>query len=241
MTKIWAIADLHLHLANPEKTMSRFGPIWEDHHLKLEEDWLTKVGTEYLVLLGGDLSWASSLEEAKQDIHWVGNLPGHKLLIEGNHDYWWASGPKMAAHLPSSMQPLTEKPYILGRIAIVGTRLWDSPEFVYYPHGDEAAAAKRDKIFHREAAKLERALAAIPPECTDRIAMTHYPPIGPHMEGEIIHQMYLKYGVKLALFGHLHRNPGEVWPQFGKRDGIDYQLISFDYLEGKLLKLALEA
>lgn len=232
----WAIADLHLHFATPEKAMSRFGEIWKDHHLLLKAFWEKEIKEEDYILLAGDLSWANSLEMAKEDLDWIGHLPGKKIIIEGNHDYWWSSYTKMEKSLPSTMIPLADKAFCIGDVAIVGTRMWDNPEFFYYPPGNEEDQKKRDQIFYRQLARLERALATIPLHASKRIAMTHYPPVGANMEGDIIHKLYLKYGIDVALFGHLHQSH-ESWPAFGMRDGVFYQLISFDYLKGKPLCL----
>lgn len=240
MSSIWAIADLHLHLQNPEKSMDRFGPIWENHAEKIAHEWASKVKKDDLVLLGGDLSWAGKLDKAKADLDFIGALAGNKLIIEGNHDYWWSSFRKMKEAMHPSMHILTEEPFLFEGIYIVGTRLWDGPEFSFYPQWIEPLSAeekeKNNRIFAKEMARLERSLQKVPKNAPI-IAMTHYPPIGPDWKGRAIHEMYRNYGVKVALFGHLHFNQGDLLPTFGMFEGIFYQLISFDYLKGSLFRV----
>ena len=101
---IWAIGDLHLSFGVPDKSMDIFGPAWKDHAKQIEESWHRLIRPEDLVLIPGDISWAMRIEDAILDLQWIDRLSGTKLLLKGNHDYWWGSLKKIAAILPPSLQ-----------------------------------------------------------------------------------------------------------------------------------------
>lgn len=124
---IYSIGDLHLS-GNVNKPMGIFGENWQDHDKKIKENWEKTVRDEDIVLIPGDISWAITLEDALIDLEWINQLPGKKVLIKGNHDYWWKSVSKVRQVLPKGMFALQNNSIMFGDIAIAGTRLWENPD-----------------------------------------------------------------------------------------------------------------
>ena len=182
---VWALADTHLGAA-VGKTMDRFGAIWHGHKDKIFANAWKTVGAEDILLLPGDLSWAMTRTEALPDLALLAALPGTKIAIKGNHDYWWDSGK------PISYPGLLSPPIILddGELGIAGTRGWFVPET-----GAPNEAADR-KILERERKRLVASLEAIA-DCRVRVAMTHYPPqpFLPELKAA---------GVTVVAYGHIH-------------------------------------
>jgi uncharacterized protein len=242
---IWAIADLHLSFGVPEKTMEIFGPQWVNYAEKMKERWCEVVQPEDLVLIAGDISWALALEHARKDLEWIESLPGVKVLIKGNHDYWWSSLSKVNKILPPSLHLIQNDAFHYRDVSIGGARLWDSDEYnfnAFITFRERSAPAteekrpERQKIFRRELERLELSLKNLKKEAALRIAMTHYPPIGPSLAPSQAAALLEKYGVEICVFGHLHNVERGALP-FGKERGISYHLTSCDYLDFTPLKI----
>jgi predicted phosphohydrolase len=220
---LYAISDLHLSLSG-EKPMDVFGAPWENHHLKLKQNWESIVGRDDTVILGGDLSWAMKLEEAAADFQFIDALPGSKVLFKGNHDYWWQSFSKVKAVLPKSMTPVQNNyvPYN-DNIALCGTRGWTIPSA-------REGAGDDEKIYKRELIRLELSLEAARKDGFSRFIVTlHYPPFSFSLEDSGFTGIMQRYGVRICLYGHLHgRDHSRAFT--GARDGIRYYFISSDYL-----------
>lgn len=242
---IWAIADLHLALSTPGKEMDFFGGAWVDYTRKIEERWRATVGTDDLVLIAGDISWAMKLPIALQDLAWIDNLPGTKVILRGNHDLWWGSISQVRASLPPSIHALQHDTFKWKGIEIGGSRLWDTPEYNYSayvtmtanPHATEhkELPAETEKIFERELGRLETSLKQL--SGPYRIAMVHYPPIGPDLKASRASALLEKYQVNTCVFGHVHQvKPGTL--PLGTARGVTYHLTSADYLDFHPLKLA---
>ena len=242
---IWAIADLHLSFGVPEKKMDVFGPKWEGHADRIRTHWLNSVAKEDLVLIPGDISWAMKLNEARVDLEWLDALPGTKVMIKGNHDYWWSSISKVKEVLPPSLHAIQNNAFQWENVSIAGTRLWDSDEYNFDsfiefrkslvpPKKEE----KRDqqKLFNRELERLELSLKSLDQKAPIRIAMTHYPPIGSDLKPSKTDELLKKYRVQICVFGHLH-NVKEGVKLFGLKGGIHYYLTSCDFLDFQPLKL----
>ena len=125
---IWVLADVHLAFGNPKKSMEVFGPAWKDYPKRIKEAWERLVGPDDLVLIPGDISWAMKLEDALVDLDWIDRLPGHKLIIRGNHDYWWPSASKLRAVLPPTIHFIQNDAFEWNDITFGGARLWDTHE-----------------------------------------------------------------------------------------------------------------
>ncbi len=239
---IWAIADLHLSFGVPNKQMDVFGPQWVGYTHKIEQAWKTSITPDDLVLIAGDISWAKFVEEARPDLEWIDHLPGTKVLLKGNHDYWWGSLSKLKTILPPSCHLIQNNSWMWKDVAIAGTRLWDVPgigfasliDFKQYEctkaltESDESPDSI--KIYQRELGRLEMSLKSIPPHAKKRIVMTHYPPIGPDFQETEASRLLEKYQVDICVFGHLHNvKPG--LKLFGEHHGVQYFLTACDYLE----------
>ena len=170
---IYAISDLHLAFSTPQKNMEDFGSIWHGYADKIKTNWLKKIKNDDLVLIAGDISWAIKLKEALIDLEWIENLPGKKIILKGNHDYWWPSITKLNLSLPPSIKAIQNNAIDIDDISITGTRLWDSIEYNFneYINYIENPKVKdleekiqkdlSDKIFLREIERLKLGLAKL--------------------------------------------------------------------------------
>ncbi|WP_348663678.1 metallophosphoesterase [Chlamydia vaughanii] len=238
--QIYGIADLHLAIGVPEKTMEIFGEPWISYHEKIRERWEKIVNPEDVVFLPGDISWAMHLEQAKEDFAFLGTLPGTKYMIRGNHDYWSsASATKISKVLPENLHYLSQGYAIFEpKKAIVGVRLWDSPTIHVAPEcfqtpslGKKEFTEKDEQIFLREQGRLQRALEAVPKEVEQIIVMTHYPPISSDgSKGPIAEMLENNGKVTHCLFGHMHKVRAPL-EGFGKIRGIEYRLVAADYID----------
>lgn len=239
---IWAIADLHLSFGVTNKQMDIFGPQWNGYTEKIGNHWRSLIAPGDLILISGDISWAMHLEEARPDLDWIDRLPGSKVFIKGNHDYWWSSLSKIKSILPSSCHLIQNNSLTWQDISIAGTRLWDIPGLSFNgiidfkddgrtkPLMEKDESIESQKIYQRELRRLETSLKSMNPLAKKRIVMTHYPPIGSALEQTEASHMLEKYKIDISVFGHLHNvKPG--LKLFGKLHGVDYQLTACDYLE----------
>ena len=220
--RLFAIGDLHLS-GGDDKPMDVFGPQWDRHFLRIQENWQKLVGDDDTVLIPGDISWAMQLEDARADLEEIGSLPGRKVICKGNHDYWWNSISRVRGILPASMKARQHSAIDLGDAVVCGTRGWMFPT-------EEAPLGEQDeKIFRREAERLRLALEEAAGIAGGRpvIAMTHYPPL---LEGEkdtLFTELLEKYRVHTAVYGHLH-GAGIRIGFTGEHRGIQYHLVSCD-------------
>lgn len=239
--KIWAIGDLHLSFGTPNKEMDIFGDEWCHHTEKIRSAWLRLVAEEDLVLIPGDISWAKHLTEVVPDLAWIDNLPGTKVIIKGNHDYWWSSLKKMEAILPSSVHVINNNSFEWQGVAIGGVRLWDDEAYNFNdiiemkvnPQAKEQSISfeKQRLIFQRDLQRLELSLKELPQQAKLRIAMTHYPPINLQLQPSATSQILEKYNIDICVFGHLHSLKKGLPPLFGTHNNIQYILTSCDYLD----------
>ena len=165
--QIYAIADLHLSLT-AEKPMDVFGEAWRGHAEKLERNWRETVNEDDLVLIPGDISWAMQLSAALPDLSFIGDLPGKKILLKGNHDYWWSAIGRVRATLPAGMRALQNDSIVEAGIGICGSRGWLCPGSSNFSQDDE-------KIYLRELDRLTLSLQSLP-QVETKIAMLHFPP-----------------------------------------------------------------
>lgn len=228
---LFAIGDLHLP-GGDDKPMDVFDPQWNGHFFRISEDWQARVKPEDTVLIPGDISWALQLNNAIPDLQAIGSLPGKKILLKGNHDYWWTSLGRVRAVLPEGMQVLQYDAIDLGDTVICGSRGWNQPT-------EESPLEKEDeKIYLRELQRLELSLQAAVRIAAGRplIAMMHFPPLYENMRDTGFTALLEKYGVSKTVYGHLH-GPGIRSGFNGCWNGIEYRLVSCDSLGFKLLKI----
>lgn len=205
--------------------MDIFGGKWVGHQEKIEKGWKQVVGPDDLVLIAGDISWAMTLDEVKIDLAWIDALPGTKVMIKGNHDYWWHSVSKVRSILPPSCHIIQNDAFQWKGVSIAGTRLWDTNDYSFYPLPEDN---ERERIYERELQRLEVSLKALQGDV--RLVMTHYPPIGKEMHPSRVSDLLEKYKVSACLFGHLHNMEKEQL-SFGSLHGIAYHLTTCDYLD----------
>ena len=214
---IFAIGDLHLSLGS-EKPMDIFKG-WENYVERLTVNWNNLVSPEDTVVLAGDTSWAMKLADCKEDFTFLESLPGHKLLIKGNHDYWWSTLSKMQQFFIdngfTSLDFLHNNCHVVDDIALCGTRSW------LYDIGQ----AHDEKVMNREKGRLIASLEAAKDK--EKVVFLHYPPIYATAQAEEIIAILHRYNVKRCYYGHLHGGSLPYAVQ-GLVDGIDYRLISAD-------------
>ena len=217
---LYAIGDLHLSLT-ANKSMEVFGEAWKNYVARIEESLSTLTDDDTLVL-AGDTSWGMSLEEAEADFRFLDRFPGRKLLVKGNHDYWWNTAAKLHRFFEEkgirTLEILHNNCAFYGDYAICGTRGWFLEED-QKPHNA--------KVLNREVLRLEASLRA----AGDRpiLCFLHYPPLYQGYECPEILEVLKKYPVELCCYGHLH-GPVIRRRLEGEWDGTAFSLISADYL-----------
>ncbi len=221
---IYAIGDLHLSFA-VNKPMDIFGTAWENHIEKIKQGFLN-ITDDDLVVLAGDSSWAMTMAEAVEDFSFIDSLPGKKLILKGNHDYWWETASKIkrcfSENQINSIDILHNNAYLYEDTAICGTRGW----FL-----DQDKDGKDSKVYNRELGRLEASLKAGKELGAKRIICAlHYPPIYEGYECEEITKMLSDYKVETCVYGHLH-GPSHRLAYLEEKNGVQYQLISADYLK----------
>lgn len=228
--KIFVISDLHLPGAD-DKSMDLFGPHWQGHFEKIREDWLRRVGDNDIVLIPGDISWAMRLADAMADLRMIAMMPGNKVMIKGNHDFWWSSVSRVRAELPQMMYVLQNDALQLGGVVFCGTRGWISP-------GAEVDDEDNRMIYRRELARLDLSLrAARQIDQEGRlVALCHFPPCGSRGEDSPVTELLERYGVSDVVYGHLH-GPACASAFTGAKNGIRYWFASCDCVGFSLLEL----
>jgi len=225
---LYAIGDPHLSLST-NKPMDVFGPLWENYVERLKEGFSTLSDDDVCVICG-DLSWAMSLEEAVEDLKFIDSLPGTKYVLKGNHDYWWATLSKanafFQAHDIKTIRLIHNNFYEYGDYAICGTRGWFYEEETHGEHDK--------KIMNRELMRLEASLKAAGER--EKLCFLHYPPrYNDYVCWEIV-ELFRKYDVKLCCYGHIH-SLGHRFAINGIVDGVDFKMVSADYIGFKPLKI----
>ena len=222
--RLFAIGDLHLP-GGDEKPMDVFGDHWEDHFAKIAQDWQQRVTEEDVVLIPGDTSWAMQLASAIPDLQAIDALPGRKILIKGNHDYWWGGIGQVRRALPEGMQAIQHDVVDLGDAVICGTRGWA------YPTEETPLSQEDERIFNREMIRLELALQSAVKIAGERpiVVMLHYPPLYNLDKDTPFTRVLEKYPVHTVVYGHLH-GAGIRAGFTGEWQGIRYLLASCDSL-----------
>lgn len=218
--KIFAIGDLHL-ASSVDKPMNVFGDNWDRHIEKIKYNWEKQITKEDLVIVAGDISWAMNLEEAKEDLELLHHLPGKKICVRGNHDYWWEKIGKLN-QLYEDIYFLQNKAYHIDGIALCGTRGWLCPNDTKFTEHDQ-------KIYEREAIRLKLALEEAK-NIENKIVVLHYPPTNDKKEPSLFTELIETYNVKQVIYGHLHGERAYSQSLLGEYKGTRYQLVSADYL-----------
>ncbi len=220
MPRIWAIGDPHLSRARP-KPMDVFGAGWTAHAERIFAACRARVASDDVLIFAGDISWASRLEEALPDLADIAALPGRKLLLKGNHDYWWQSRAKIERAVDASISLLQNDSYVFGDVAVAGGRGWTLP-------GDASFTDEDAKIYHRELERLRLSFESLAGKSYRHLlAVLHYPPMNSRHENTEVTALLQRFGVEACVYGHLH-GAGHAAGFSGERDGIRYRLLSAD-------------
>lgn len=228
---IYVIGDLHLSFST-NKPMDIFGKNWQNYEEKIKKDWLLKVKPEDTVILPGDFSWAMYLDETEKDFEFINNLPGKKILLKGNHDYWWTTLTSMRKYIKEenfeNIDFLYNNSYEIENKIIAGTKGWNISE-----------EQEDIRLTKREVARLELSIkSGIEKYGNDKeiIVFMHYPPLTKNNIDTDYTRLMKRYGIKRCYYGHLHANSIKDAVE-GNVDGIEYKLVSSDGLDFKLLEI----
>lgn len=220
---LYTIGDLHLSVSG-EKRQDIF-PGWENYIERIEKNWKKLIGDNDTVVLCGDISWAMKLEETELDFAFIDRLPGHKLIIKGNHDYWWTTKTKMDRYLAekgfSTMEILFNNSYVCGGAAVCGTRGWSY----------DCAGEEDMKVLARECGRLRMSLdSAVKARENgmEPIVFLHYPPVFADYRCDEIMQVLHDYDIKRCYYGHLH-SFSQSRAVTGNCEGIEMRLIAADH------------
>ena len=225
---LYAIGDLHLCLGAP-KPMDIFGGAWVGYMDKLKEG-LSVVTEEDTLVLLGDLSWSLDLANAKADFAWINEIPGRKIILKGNHDYWWSTAAKFQKFCQENgfenLHLLNNNSYVYTDYAICGTRGWFFEE--------ERSGQHDEKVFKRELIRLEASLKSAGEK--EKLVFLHYPPRYKGYECPEILALLEKYGVRRCFYGHLHGGSHKLAME-GQWDNVDFRLVAADYINFKPYKV----
>lgn len=213
--RFFTIGDLHLS-HQVEKPMDVFGGHWTNHAAKVRENWLSQVEDGDIVIMPGDFSWATYLAQAEEDFRFLDSLPGRKLMLKGNHDYWWETVTKMTKFLDQigvrDIDFLYNKSFCFDETGFAGTKGWDYKE------------EKDEKIINREISRFRMSADSLPPDCKEKTAVLHYPPD----ENPVMMELLEGYGFVKCIYGHKHGYSEE--PKRYLKHGIEFINASADQI-----------
>ena len=229
---IFALADLHLALSNPEKSMDVFGSRWEGYIDRVRDNWINTVTDADTVLIPGDISWATYVDKAEEDFRFISELPGQKLLSRGNHDFWWTTMRKMEEYFAekgfTNLQFVRTNVIEADGCLISGTRGW------MIESRDSLEGSDNRKIYERERLRIQMCVDKLnevdPDHSRKHILMIHYPPITAKLEFTDFAQLIADGGVDICVYGHLH---GKAHKKAFEGDfgGAKFICSSADYVE----------
>lgn len=218
---LYAIGDLHLSL-NAQKPMDVFGGAWSGYMEKLKSGF-SSVKPDDTTVLMGDLSWALDLDGARDDFAWINNIPGRKIILKGNHDYWWSTATKFQAFCRDNgfdkMHILNNNHFEYDGFAICGSRGWFFEE--------ERSSDHDEKVFKRELIRLEASLRSAGD--LPKLVFLHYPPRYKGYTCDEMLEIFDRYQVRHCFYGHLH-GASHTLAMEGQWDGVEYKLLSADRL-----------
>lgn len=220
---LFVIADTHLSISTG-KTMNIFNG-WVDYEQRLEKNWRRLVTDDDTVVIPGDVSWCMDMEEGIKDFAFLNSLPGRKILMKGNHDYWWSTKKKadefFAKHGFNTLNILHNNTYICGNIAVCGTRGW------FF----DAEKDADKKVVLREAGRLRTSIRAAKETGLEPVVFLHYPPATVDKKCDEIYGVLVEEDIKRCYYGHLHSYSHATALNGTDENGIGFSLISSDFLE----------
>lgn len=217
---LYVIGDTHLSFGT-DKPMDIFGG-WNDYTERLKNNWQRLVNENDTVVINGDISWAMSLDEAFGDFEFLNSLNGNKIILKGNHDFWWSTKTKIEKFFKENgfdtLKILHNNAYRVGEFSVAGSRGWF--------FDDEADS----KVMARECARIERSILAAKELGGETVVFLHYPPVSQTKDCEQIIEVLARHKIKRCYYGHLHGTAAK-YAFCGEKYGIDFRLCSADYLE----------
>ena len=223
---LYVIGDIHLTFSDPSKTMEVF-PGWENYQERIEKNWLETVKPEDTVVIAGDLSWGMSLQQAEPDFRFINGLPGRKLILKGNHDYWWVTKKKMETFFAENgfdtLNIIHNNHYAYENYGICGTRGWVNGT-------DGSRDVQDEKVLKREVQRLETSIKSAVEAGLEPLVFMHYPPIfASNFNYDILEILY-RYNIKECYYGHIHGRSAHELCVKNTYDGVNFHLISGDYI-----------
>jgi uncharacterized protein len=222
---IFAIADLHLSYSE-NKPMDIFGSGWEGYMDKIDRNWRAAVSDDDTVLIPGDISWAMHICESTEDFRYLDSLPGRKIIIKGNHDYWWDTVSKIERFFKDSgiktIEILHNNSYRIGDVSVFGTRGWIQASTAGFTQHDM-------KIYNREIERLRSSIASEKDKSGGRLVMLHYPPVSPLDKDNEFTRIIAENAIDMCIFGHIHSS--DAFGGYNISVGrTRYRLVSSDHL-----------
>jgi predicted phosphohydrolase len=206
--------------------MDIFGDAWHDHPSAIAAGWDGSVQGDDLVLVCGDISWAMTLEEARPDLEFLAERPGRKILLRGNHDYWWKSVAKVRAALPEGMLALQNDAFGFEGFVVAGARGWTSPRSAWFREDEDGP------IYRRELERLDLSLARareLRRRTDDLVVMLHYPPCSELREESEVTRALVANEATVAVYGHLHGAEDHAWAPRGRFHGTELRFVAADF------------
>jgi predicted phosphohydrolase len=230
--KVFALGDLHLSF-QCDKPMDVFGEHWDGYEKRIMDDWNSKVGDGDVCIIAGDISWAMRIAETEKDFEFIGKLKGTKIIVRGNHDYWWSTITKVRGNLPPNTIALQNDSVKIGDTVFCGTRGWRVPERNQKQNGEDR------KIFEREVLRFEMSLKHAEQyrvRGLPLVAIIHYPPFNSMRDDSPFTVLCEKYGVTACVYGHLHGKNVRA-ETVTHKGGVKYYLTSCDLVGFKVVEI----
>ncbi len=230
---VFVIADLHLATADSRKSMEVFGKRWNNYINRLADNWKRVVAEKDTVIIPGDISWALTTADALSDLLWLDALPGNKILLKGNHDFWWSTVTKLQVffkeHNINTIEILNNNAFEVENYIVAGSRGW----FTDRTMQNAEENVDYDKIVNREAIRLNMSLAEAQrlseQNGKEIIAFLHFPPVWSGFVCQPILDVLKKYDIHTCYFGHIHGS--YTHSDSFKHDNISFKMISADFLD----------
>lgn len=222
--KVFALSDFHLSFA-VNKPMNIFGDHWDNYEAEIKKNWNAMVGPDDVGIIAGDISWAMKMADTAADFDFIKSLNGTKIIIRGNHDYWWKSVSQIREFVGDSIKVLQNDSVTIGDVIFVGTRGWQTPE------RNRPLSVEDQKIYDREVLRFEMSLKSAGDKGNKKlVAILHYPPFNCLRDDSPFTKLCEQYHVDAVVYGHLHGRGGRGDLTYTK-NGITYYLTSTDLLK----------
>ncbi len=221
--KVYALSDLHLSFET-DKPMNVFGEKWDNYEEKIKENWNSLVGADDIVIIAGDISWAMQIKDTKKDFEYIAGLNGKKIIVRGNHDYWWKAISTIRESVPEGIFAIQNDAIKIENAIFCGSRGWLVEE------RGKTLSKEDQKIYDRELIRLEMALkraTELKTETDEIVCILHYPPFNSDLDDNEFTALIEKYNIKTVVYGHLH---GKIkYPtSLIEKNGVNYYLTSCD-------------